>query len=139
MPAPWLVPRRRAHDDLASAFAGRGRRRTALALPLGALLVLAAAVRPAGAQAAAAADTTVRGSVIGRPAAPGASSDSSSATAPRARALVGAAYLAAGGNGLPLGALDTRLRAAGLPGTAAGATTLATGTGPPRRYATSGT
>jgi hypothetical protein len=37
------------------------------------------------------------------------------------------AYLTAGGLGLPLGVLDARLRAAGLPGAAAGAATVGSG------------
>jgi hypothetical protein len=128
MSAPALDPRRRAHDVLASAFAARRRRRVALLVSLGALVFLAAAVRSAGAQAATVtADTTSRGSALGRPSEPGDLRGASVVAPPRTRVLVGAAYLAAGGNGLPLGTLDTRLRAAGLPGTAAGATTLGSG------------
>jgi hypothetical protein len=41
--------------------------------------------------------------------------------------VVGAAYLTVGGSGLPLGALDTRLRAAGLPGSPGGARSLGSG------------
>jgi len=117
MSAPSLVPRRRAHDVLASA----------LVVPLGALVFHATAVRSADAQTAAAADTTGRGAPLERPSAPGAPDESRGVATSRTRALVGAAYLAVGGNGLPLGALDTRLRAAGLPGAAAGATTVGSG------------
>jgi hypothetical protein len=103
-------------------------RRTGLLVSLGALVVLAAAVRSAGAQAAVVTtDTAGHVSSPGRPSDPGEPRGASVVTTPRTRVLPGAAYLAAGGNGLPLGTLDTRLRAAGLPGTAAGATTLGSG------------
>jgi hypothetical protein len=48
-------------------------------------------------------------------------------TRPPAHPGFAVAYLTAGGLGLPMGALDARLRAAGLPGTAGGAATMGSG------------
>jgi hypothetical protein len=95
---------------------------------LAALLVLAAPGRSSGAQAtdSTRAEGPARASVASAPVAeigPPAAAPSAAARGWR----VGTAYLTAGGNGLPLGVLDTRLRAAGLPGAPTGAASVGSG------------
>jgi hypothetical protein len=124
------VPPRRATGIMASAFAQRSAphvRRPARVLPLGAVALLAALAGPAGAQMTAVGADTSAGTTRPVPRPSAAEPHAPPSGDATRRPLVGAAYLTAGGSGLPLGALDTRLRAAGLPGTSAGARSLGSG------------
>ena len=114
----FVLPRRAA-GVLASASAPHvawHTRHAVHVLALGVLGLVAVPGRAASAQAG-----------VGLHAVGADTADAARPLAPRPRVRVGAAYLAAGGNALPLAALDTRLRAAGLPGTPAGAASLGSG------------
>jgi hypothetical protein len=102
--------------------------RPARVLVLGAVALVATLARSAGAQAAAVGAAGTSAGVARTAAEPSADERHAPPSGDTTRRpFVGAAYLTVGGSGLPLGALDTRLRAAGLPGAPGGARSLGSG------------